>query len=124
MRLRDICTRITHAQTLLLERLTAELRQAAGMALAGAKVRSDNAELLLRNAVGTALKREHQRVEAYAALAENYAPERLLKLGFAVVSAGGRTVRSATEVSVGNEVDLHLADGTLRVKVEEKRLKK
>lgn len=124
IRLRDICTRITHAQTLLLERLTAEVRNAAGVALAGAKARSDNAEVLLRNAVGTALKREHQRVEAYAALAENYAPERLLKLGFAVVSAGGRTVRSAEAVGVGDELDLRLADGTLRVKVEEKRLEK
>ena len=124
IRLRDICTRITHAQTLLLERLTAEMRRAAGVALTGAKAKTDNAEVLLRNAVGTTLKRERQRVEAYAALAENYAPERLLKLGFAVVSANGRTVRSTAEVSVGDELDLRLADGTLRVNIVEKRLKK
>ena len=124
IRLRDICTRITHAQTLLLERLTAEMRRAAGVALTGAKAKTDNAEVLLRNTVGTTLKRERQRVEAYAALAENYAPERLLKLGFAVVSANGRTVRSTAEVSVGDELDLRLADGTLRVNIVEKRLKK
>lgn len=121
IRLRDLCTRATHAQTLLLQHLAAEIRTAARVALAGAGAKSDNAEQMLRRAVAEVLGRERQRLDAYGIMAENYAPERLLKLGFGIARFGGRIVRSAEGVKRDDRLDLELADGVLGVTVVEKK---
>ncbi len=121
IRLRDLCTRATHAQTLLLQHLAAEIRTAARVAIAGAGAKSDNAEQMLRRAVAEVFGRERQRLDAYGVMAENYAPERLLKLGFGIARIGGRIVRSAKGVKMGDRLDLELADGVLGVTVVEKK---
>ncbi len=121
IRLRDLCTRATHAQTLLLQNLAAEIRTAARVALAGAVAKSDNAEQMLRRAVAEVLGRERQRLDTYGVMAENYAPERLLKLGFGIARFGGKTMRSVAGIKKGDQLDLELADGVLGVTVVEKK---
>ena len=121
IRLRDLCTRATHAQTLLLQHLTAEIRSAARLTVAGAATKCDNAEQMLHRMAGERLESERKALDSYAIMTENYAPERLLRLGLGIVRVGGKAVRSATGIKVGNGLDLEMADGLLRVKVVEKK---
>ena len=45
-------------------------------------------------------------------------PERQLKLGYSLVSLGGKIVRSVKEVEIGEEVDVKMSDGEFKSKVE------
>lgn len=44
-------------------------------------------------------------------------PERQLKLGYSLVSLGGKIVRSVKNVEVGDEVDIKVSDGELKSKI-------
>ena len=46
-------------------------------------------------------------------------PERQMKLGYSLVSFGGKIVRSVKEVEIGDEVDVKMSDGELRSEVRE-----
>jgi exodeoxyribonuclease VII large subunit len=46
-------------------------------------------------------------------------PERQLKLGYSLVSLGGKIVRSVKNVKVGDEVDIKLSDGEIKSKIKE-----
>jgi len=45
-------------------------------------------------------------------------PERQLKLGYSLVSLGGKIVRSVRDVKVGDGVDIKVSDGEFKSKVE------
>lgn len=124
IRLRDLCTRATHVQTLLLQHLTAEIRSAARLTVAGTAANCDNAEQMLHRTAGERLERERKALDSYVIMTENYAPQRLLRLGLGIVRIGGNAVRSATGIKVGDRLDLEMADGVLRVKVVEKKKRK
>lgn len=121
IRLRDLCTRVAHAQTLLLQHLTAEIRSAARLTVAETAANCDNAEQMLHRTAGERLESERKALDSYAIMTENYAPQRLLRLGLGIVRVGGKAVRSATGIKVGDRLDLEMADGVLRVKVVEKK---
>jgi exonuclease VII large subunit len=44
-------------------------------------------------------------------------PQRIMALGFAVVSLGGRAVSDASQVATGAEVAIRLAKGELKAKI-------
>lgn len=46
-------------------------------------------------------------------------PERQLKLGYSLVSLGGRIVRSVKNVKIGDEVDIKVSDGNIKSKIKE-----
>ena len=117
IRLRELCTRATHRQTLVLQQLTANIRNAASLALAGATARTANADEAMRRATAAALDRARQRLEAYGATTDNYTPRRLLQLGLGIARIGDKTLRSVDSVEVGNNLDLELADGFVRTRV-------
>ena len=121
IRLRDLCARTTHAQTLLLQRLTAEIGNSARLALASAGTRVGNADDLMRRTVAERLKAERQQLDSFAIMTANYAPQRLLQLGLGIARIGGKTVRSVAGIETGERLDLELTDGVLGVEVVEKR---
>jgi exodeoxyribonuclease VII large subunit len=46
-------------------------------------------------------------------------PERQLKLGYSLISLGGKIVRSVKEVKAGDEVDVKLSDGEIKTRIQD-----
>ena len=67
----------------------------------------------LPEAVRALLERQRTRLDSVAELVAGRSPERILRLGFAVVRAGGRAVVSAAAVRPGDRLQIELADGRL-----------
>ena len=65
-----------------------------------------------------------RRVEKYEALIENFAPERLFQLGFALAKIGGQTIRSVEQVERGDKIEITLSDGSITAEILDKDLKK
>ena len=97
--LRDICRQTTHAAALRLEQMSAEVRHLAERTLQG----------------------EAQKLDGLKSLVENFAPERIFRLGYAIARKEGKALASVEGIEVGDTIDILLADGTLNVKVIEKR---
>lgn len=61
-------------------------------------------------------------VSALKSLAEKIAlhnPERQLKLGYSLVSFGGKIIRSVKDVEIGDEIDIKVSDGKIRSEIKE-----
>jgi exodeoxyribonuclease VII large subunit len=72
-----------------------------------------------RLAIERLAERSHQRAEALAGQLDALSPVRVLARGYALVTTvEGHVVRAASEVAPGQPLDVRLADGTLRVRVE------
>ena len=63
------------------------------------------------------LARERVRIDNMSGIVAAHAPDRLLKLGFALLRSGDRTLVSARDARRGDEVEIRLADGTLTATV-------
>ena len=96
--LRDICRQTTHAATLRLEQMAADVRHLAERTL----------------------QSEAQKLDSLQTLVENFAPERIFRLGYAIARKEGKALASIEGVEVGDTIDISLADGTLNAKVVEK----
>jgi exodeoxyribonuclease VII large subunit len=68
-------------------------------------------------AVSRALERQAAFLDMASAAVDARAPEKILKLGFAVVRCDGRAVTSADGLS-GKEVDIQLATGNITATVK------
>ena len=97
--LRDICRQTTHAATLRLEQMAQDVRHLVERTLQG----------------------ESQRLDGLQSLVENFAPERIFRLGYAIARKEGKALASVEGIEVGDTIDISLADGTLNAKVVEKR---
>ncbi|MBQ9138719.1 MAG: exodeoxyribonuclease VII large subunit [Alistipes sp.] len=96
--LRESCTKVTQAAALRLEQY----------------------QSTLKSSVMTALERQRERLNSYAMLTENFAPARLLRLGFAVARGEGGVIRKVDDVAVGERITIEVADGTLKAEIVEK----
>ena len=96
--LRDICRQTTHAATLRLEQMAADVRHLAERTLQG----------------------EAQKLDGLKTLVENFAPERIFRLGYAIARKAGKALASVEGIEVGDTIDISLADGVLNAKVIEK----
>ena len=96
--LRDICRQTTHAATLRLEQMATDIRHLAERTLQG----------------------EAQRLDSLKTVVENFAPERIFRLGYAIARKEDKALTSIEGVEVGDKIDVSLADGTLSAKVIEK----
>ena len=96
--LRDICRQTTHAATLRLEQMATDIRHLVERTLQG----------------------EAQKLDGLQRLVENFAPERIFRLGYAIARKEGRALASIESVEVGETIDISLADGTLNAKIVEK----
>ena len=96
--LRDICRQTTHAATLRLEQMATDIRHLVERTLQG----------------------ESQKLDGLANLVENFAPERIFRLGYAIARKEGKALASVEGIEVGDTIDISLADGSLNARVIEK----
>ena len=89
--LRDICRNTTHAATLRLEQMSTDIRHLVERTLQG----------------------EAQRLDGLKILVENFAPERIFRLGYAIARKEGKALASVEGVEVGDTIDISLADGDI-----------
>lgn len=113
LQLHDATRSAMHASEVRLERLAGELRHASGELLTRQRLRTEHFATLLPQAVEDFLLRHATRLENAAELVAGRSPERILRLGFAVVRAGGKTVTSASCVRKGDVLDIEVSDGRI-----------
>jgi exodeoxyribonuclease VII large subunit len=96
--------RLVRAPSLLLERKRALLADRRGR---------------LRSGRDLLLDRRRERLEAVAGRLVAIAPGATLKRGYAIVRRDGQILRAATGVAAGDRIDVELAAGSLRARVED-----
>ena len=113
LQLHDATKAAMHASEVRLERLTGDLRQMSGDLLTRQRLRAEHLSALLPEAVRNFLARQATRLDNAAELIAGRSPERILRLGFAVVRTGGKAVVSARGVRKGDALEIEVADGTI-----------
>lgn len=107
----------TRRLELTLERYSSELRRMSQALVAEQRNRAARAEELLHRASDYFVRSERERLAALEQAVAARDPQRIMALGFAVVSLGGRAVSDASQVDVGSEVSIRLAKGELKAKI-------
>ena len=95
--LRDICRQTTHAATLRLEQMATDVRHLVERTLQG----------------------ENQKLDGWATLVANFAPERIFRLGYAIARKEGTALASVEGVNVGDTIDISLSDGEINAVIAE-----
>lgn len=114
--------RQTHDQRLRLERAAGDLGRLCGQRIAAEKARAAERGPQLAAAVRELLTRQRLRLGRAGDMAEAHRPERLLRLGFALVHSGGRILQSASETQPGEGVEIRFADGMIEATVQKKTI--
>ena len=118
--LHDATVALIRRCELTLQRLGGEVAQRAYGATARESARLDALAQRLPEAVQTLLQHQRQRLESARELVESRSPQRILRLGFAVVRSEGRAIVSADEVQPGQRLEIEVADGRLTAEVQSK----
>lgn len=118
--LHDATVALIRRCELTLQRLRGEVAQRACGATARESARLDALAQRLPEVVQTLLQHQHQRLESARELVESRSPQRILRLGFAVVRSEGRAIVSADEVQPGQRLEIEVADGRLSAEVQSK----
>ncbi len=79
----------------------------------------DQREERLRRGLPQALQREHERLAALAGRLEGLSPLAVLARGYSLTRKEGAVVREADSLAVGDEVETHLAQGSIKSRVLE-----
>lgn len=103
-----------------LEYAAVVLRESCHKVTQAAATKLDHYALQLRQNATIALTRQSEKLDSYAMLVKNFAPARLLELGFAVARGEKGVIRSATDVTVGDVITIDVADGRLKAEIVEK----
>ncbi len=107
----------TRRLELTLERYSSELRRMSQALVAEQRNRAARVEELLHRASDYFVRSERERLAALEQAVAARDPQRIMALGFAVVSLGGHAVSDASQVDVGSEVSIRLAKGELKAKI-------
>lgn len=118
LQLHDTTTTAMHASEVRLERLSGEVRRLSGELLTRQSLRLEHFTELLPDAARDFLARQTTRLENAAELIAGRSPERILRLGFAVVRSGGRAVTSAAAVAAGERIEIEVSDGKINATVK------
>ncbi len=117
MRLAEAATRATQREQLRLERMSGEVLHLGGTYCERAQSRL----AMLREQLSAEVARFIDRRQMFLATAEGVVegrkPDNILRMGFAIVRCDGRAVSSA-EALAGREVEIELAKGKVKAKVE------
>ena len=117
MRLAEAATRATQREQLRLERMSGEVMRLGGTYCERAQARL----AMLREQLSAEVARFIDRRQMFLATAEGVVegrkPDNILRMGFAIVRCDGRAVKSA-EALAGREVEIELAKGKVKAKVE------
>lgn len=117
LQLHDATAAAMHASEVRLERLSGEVRRLSGELLTRQSLRLEHLGTLLPEAARDFLARQTLRLENAAELIAGRSPERILRLGFAVLRAGGKAVTSAAGVTAGEDVEIEVSDGRINATV-------
>lgn len=111
--------RLTRSHEILLERLSSEIRSSAATLIALGRQRLAQSEENIISLANDKLRRESERITMLKQIIEAAAPERMLKLGFAIVRplSGGKTINSTGEVELGSELRIELNDGAIETTI-------
>lgn len=118
LQLHDATSKAIHDAQMRLERLSGELRQRSSETLTRRSLRLEHFAGLLPGAVEDFLARHTTRLDNAAELIAGRSPERILRLGFAVVRTDGRAMASATQAQPGSEVQIEVWDGELTATIK------
>ncbi|WP_064975317.1 exodeoxyribonuclease VII large subunit [Alistipes provencensis] len=118
LQLHDTTTAAMHASEVRLERLSGEVRRLSGELLTRQSLRLEHFTELLPDAARDFLTRQTTRLENAAELIAGRSPERILRLGFAVVRSGGKAVTSAAAVAAGERIEIEVSDGKINATVK------
>ncbi len=112
-RLHDTAVTTTRNERLRLERLASDTAREGGMYVE----RCRSALGLLREQTAAAALRiveiGRARLEAVDGLVEGRSPQRIMRMGFAVVRSGGRALLSTEGLRAGERIEVELCDGAL-----------
>ena len=103
-----------------LEYAAVVLRESCHKVTQAAATKLDHYASQLKQNTKIALMRQSEKLDSYAMLTKNFAPTRLLELGFAVARGERGVIRSAADVAVGDRITIDVADGTLKAEIVEK----
>ena len=117
LQLHDATAAAMHTSEVRLERLSGEVRRLSGELLTRQSLRLEHLGTLLPEAARDFLARQTLRLENAAELIAGRSPERILRLGFAVLRAGGKAVTSAAGVTAGEDVEIEVSDGRISATV-------
>ena len=118
LQLHDTTTAAMHASEVRLERLSGEVRRLSSELLTRQSLRLEHFTELLPDAARDFLARQTTRLENAAELIAGRSPERILRLGFAVVRSGGKAVTSAAAVAAGERIEIEVSDGKINATVK------
>ena len=122
LQLHDTTAAAMHASEVRLERLSGELRRLSGELLTRQSLRLKHLAGVLPEAARDFLARQTTRLENAAELIAGRSPERILRLGFAVVRSGGRAVTSVRAVAAGEPIEVEVADGKISATVNAEKI--
>ena len=122
LRLSEATRSRTHAALLRLEQLRSILRQQCGERFAREKMRLAQLSDRPAGAARELLACRRLQADRAAEIVAAHAPERLLKLGFALLHGGGRPLVSATQARRGDEVEIRMADGLLTATITDTKI--
>ncbi|MEG1793608.1 MAG: exodeoxyribonuclease VII large subunit [Rikenellaceae bacterium] len=71
----------------------------------------------IKTLYGLFLARRLSQVELLDSKIKGFDPDRILKMGYSIATIGGKSVKSAKDVSVGQKIDIRLTDGTVKTQV-------
>lgn len=107
----------TRRLELTLERYSSELRRVGETLINEQRNRVARADEMLRHTVANLLRAEHEKLSSMEQAVAARDPQRIMALGFAVVSLDGRALNDASQAEVGAELSIRLAKGELKAKI-------
>ncbi len=119
LQLHDAVQTMLHDVTVHLERFSGDLRETAATFFTRRNLRLEHLAEGLPMAVRELLERRKKELDAAAEWVAGYAPERILRLGFAVVRKEGRACVSAEQVRAGDRLSVEWIDGRRSVTVDD-----
>ena len=117
MHLSELAVKATQREQLRLERMAGEVARLGGTYCERARSRMAMLGEQLRSEVARFIERRAMFLQVAESSVEARAPEKILRLGFAVVRCDGRAVTS-TKGLKGREVDIQLAEGYIKAEVK------
>ncbi|MBQ1952792.1 MAG: exodeoxyribonuclease VII large subunit [Alistipes sp.] len=109
--LHDITTTRMREAQLQLEQQSNRLRTLASERTLRERLNLEQAEQLLSERVKNLLRFEQQRIKQAEAVVESHSPQQILKLGFAILRAENRAIRTTEELQKQHRLEVELADG-------------
>ena len=106
---------LLQGETLRLERAQSRLHRESREGLIEARMRLERGATRLPDAVQRFLERHRQQLQQAASIVESRHPKQILQLGFAVVRAEGRALRTVEELQRQRQISIELADGSVEI---------